>query len=1020
MRLGILPVAALLFLLPSLSWGQCLSASSCSTGVCLFSSPDSWTNGPGCSTPPDTAGERWTVRTGHAMLVDAPSQTTGTGTVNGTLFFDGGGLGDQSGFRNLIITAGAGDDLACGPSGSILLRASDRLRFDTRAGPATITYSQGCLLDFRGAVASTTVADVQVSRDDNALCGNATPVGREWTITPDSGLEFAKVGRRVIFTSGPLKNRHFEIADVGASSLTLCSHLADSRSLGERLTPRVSGASPPGPGTPGHHATPAITAGNDACTAAGIPHACCLAFRLGTCVEGPDPSPGDTFDIVDDGWVDQAAGTNGWGFFDRGDGTSLCGNSACNGSDPFPIIQYMNFSGFGGGGDNTGVCAASFSVRSENQFVPDFVGNNLHGFKSDYGIIFRGIKNNVIAWNAIHDSDQPPGLSDNYCQLGVHQHKRMEHGLLDTPAAGVTIRNNVAWGTKQCALQINDAENDAESPPLYQAHDIRLEENLVFNGCAVGPGKACEAIHLHSCRDCEVRRNVCYDMHNADRTTGTCVKVGGTASDDGTDVSYNWLVGGSGMGVRCDDDVTDPKNFANCLHVGITGNYISNFRLSGGHGGRWFGNVVKNFALDNPSGSSGISNPIRAYGTFIGLDDAVAASPLCTASPDRCGRVGIAWFRGSANNGRFEVAASDLIFGKLSENPGGLTRAAMDNNRFGTEAVADFSGTIAHVTHDNRATGSFGTARTFDFANDDPRTPVLWSISDILAAWKRDDRLIDCTTAPNVYEKIGNAFSLRTLNPVQGGGAVIGACSAVGNVTRPSTVAWLDRADLDYGLQPGTPEYSSGVGGTAMGARAFRFEPGHIASAWADSLPFERLPASFSTATLNTDADDDGVMDFIDDCPSIFNPSQFDQDGDGFGNVCDCAPGDATAWNLPDEVGLFVVDDPVDLSLAHLQWTPSSGGVPASTTYDVVRSSVDSDYVSAALCLASGLSATTFTDSFLPDPGVSWFYLVRSRNACGVSAWHLDSHGHPPAVRDCSDPSPGEPAGGGGRTTRKP
>ncbi|HET8946121.1 MAG TPA: right-handed parallel beta-helix repeat-containing protein [Candidatus Polarisedimenticolia bacterium] len=1012
LRIGRRIAAALLFLLPSLAAAQCQSSPDCAGRTCLFSSADSWKNGPGCATPPDSPGENWVINAGATMLMDTDTITTGRGSIFGTLTFDhDSAQRDPQGYRNLVLTAADGDELGCWATGSILLRASDRVRFDTRAGTATLAYAQGCLLDFRGSMFPTSVAAVDAADDDDSPCGNATPVGREWTITPADGLDTAKVGRRVIFTSGPLMNRHFEIAAVSPRTLTLCSHLADNLSLGERLTPRVSGGSAPGPGTAGHHATPAITAGNDACTGPGAPHACCLGLLAGTCTDGPDPRVGDTFEIVDDGTIDQAAGKNGWRFVDRGDSGSLCDGSGCSGSDPFPIVQYMNLSGFGGEGNNTGVSAASFSVRSADQFVPDFIGNNLHGFRSDYGIILRGIKNNLIAWNAFHDSEQPPGLSDNFCQLGVHQHKRIENGVVDTPAANVTIRNNVAWGTKECAIQVNDAQNfDFENWAQYQAHDIHVDDNLVFGGCVVTSNRSCAAIELNSCRNCEVRRNVCYDMSNVDHTSGSCIWVSGTASNDGSDVSYNWLVNGSDTGIRCEDDRSGVPNYANCLHLGVTGNYISHFGTTGGRGGRWFGNVVKNFGLDNPSGGSGLDNPIRAYGTYVGIDDDVAAAPVCTSSADRCGRTGIAWYRGIGNNGRFPIVASDLILGKQSENPGGQIRTAMDNSHYNFQAVADFNGTISHVTHDNRASGVFGFARTFDFANVGPSVPVTWTISDFLAAYKREERLVDCTTAANVADRVGNAMSLLTGNPVEGGGAVVGACSAIGTVTRPVSLSWANRLALDYSLTPGTPEYTAGANGTAMGARAFLFRPELIASDWAGALPFRPWPAPFSTGTSNADSDVDGVMDFLDTCPAVFNPSQYDLDGDGSGNDCDCAGADPSAWTLPGEAtGLVLGDDPVaGGTTTRLDWTaPATGGLAASMTYDVIRSTKASDLVTSATCLVSGVAATTATETGVPGPGVVWFYVVRARDACGAGASHVGSNGVARPARVC------QPVGGG-------
>jgi hypothetical protein len=1003
-RPGLL-LAAILALLPRGALAQCQSAPACAVAPCPFSSATSWLGGAGCPAPPDHAGEDWVIRPGHTVIVDAADQVTGLGTVEGNLSFDPAPANrDAHGYRNLTIVAAPGDDLICSSAGSMRLRAGDRLRFDTRQGVAGLAHYNGCGLDFQGAAIPTTLV-AAAAADDGPACGHTTPVGRAWTITPAAGLEQAKVGRRIIFQSGALRTRQFEIAAVTPTAIVLCSHLADALSLGERLTPRAPAGTPPGPGTAAHHSTPAVTAGNDACTGPGAPHPCCRDVGAGTCVDGPDPAPGDAILIVDDGTIDQAAGNGGWRLVDRGDGTTGCNGLPCSGSDPFPLIQYMNLSGFGGGGNSQGVTAAALSVRSAEQFVPDFVGNNLHGFRSDYGIVFRGIKHTRIEWNAVHDSDQPPGTGDNFCQLNVHQHKRIEEGLLDTPAADVLVRNNVAWGTKQCAIQVNDAENGAESPPLFQASGIEVSDNLVFGGCAVGPGIACEAIHIHSCRDCRVRRNVCYDMHNADQTAGTCIKVGGTADDDGTDVSFNWLVNGSGYGIRCDDDPSAPANVTNCLRVGITGNYVSHFGVAGGRGGRWFGNVVKNFGLLVPSGGAGVLNPIRAHGLYVGLDDAVAATPVCTASPNRCGRTGLAWYRGLGNNARADVVASELVLGKLSENPGATERAGMDNDGFGTELPADFNGTISHVTHDHHATWSGGRARTFDFASGAPAVPVLWQVRDLLAGYKGDDAMALCSTAANLTESLGAAFSLLTGTISEGGGTYSAGCSSTGTLTRTPAIAWKDRLHRDYGLAPGSPESTAAADGSAIGARAFLFRPERIGQDWGGALPFDDdLPASFSNGTPNTDADDDAVMDFIDDCPAASNPSQVDRDDDRFGDACDCAPADAAVWGLPGDANgpTLTHTPPGPGGVTTLAWTaPATGGLPAAMTYDVVRSPAAADFVAAGACLESDGGDLQATDPSAPAPGGIFFYVVRAQDACGAGVSHRDGAGTPRPARDC-------------------
>jgi hypothetical protein len=47
------------------------------------------------------------------------------------------------------------------------------------------------------------------------------------------------------------------------------------------------------------------------------------------------------------------------------------------------------------------------------------------------------------------------------------------------------------------------------------------------------------------------------------------------------------------------------------------------------------------------------------------------------------------------------------------------------------------------------------------------------------------------------------------------------------------------------------------------------------------------MPVNFSNGNAtNVDSDGDGVMDIHDNCKFVFNPSQYDANGDGVGEAC--------------------------------------------------------------------------------------------------------------------------------------
>ena len=154
------------------------------------------------------------------------------------------------------------------------------------------------------------------------------------------------------------------------------------------------------------------------------------------------------------------------------------------------------------------------------------------------------------------------------------------------------------------------------------------------------------------------------------------------------------------------------------------------------------------------------------------------------------------------------------------------------------------------------------------------------------------------------------------------------------------------------------------------------------------------------------DGDVDGVPDLQDNCATPANPDQADIDSDALGDACDPdSDGDARLNETDcDPLDLFVQDPPGDVTelsvagreFAVLEWArdPLVGD---RVTYDVITgstTSLASGYASAH-CLASGSGLTQRTDSRIPDPGSTFYYLVRQRNQCGAGPAGSSSAGLP-------------------------
>jgi subtilisin family serine protease len=109
-------------------------------------------------------------------------------------------------------------------------------------------------------------------------------------------------------------------------------------------------------------------------------------------------------------------------------------------------------------------------------------------------------------------------------------------------------------------------------------------------------------------------------------------------------------------------------------------------------------------------------------------------------------------------------------------------------------------------------------------------------------------------------------------------------------------------------------------------------------------------------------------------------------DADPAPDACDCAPADASAFAAP-----AAIEDLIVAGAGTLQWTNQGAETGSGTRYDVLRGDIASLRASGgifgAACFANGITVASANDPEVPGPGVAFYYLVRSRNACGGAGW---------------------------------
>jgi hypothetical protein len=877
----------------------CVSTSCGTSAPCDAATAGSWaTGGSGggacgvnCGGTAPDSNDTVTIDTGTSVLIQSSGVSWGPVTILGNLIFK---EADSIQTTTLTYAGSSGGNLinGSGASGSLIIRRGNHINVNTTANYSNITWVEGFNFDGRGSVVQTKVAGLQTGAptvDGAALpngCVTATGA-QKYVITPETGIKNARIGGRIVVQSGKARNRHFEITNVDAmaGTLTICTELPDGSSAGQRLTPHTTGFGTfpaAGPPAGSRHWTPQNT-GNSACTGAGAPHFWCTGPGTGTGVQATI-AVGDKIAIVDDWWLRQTVGTNGFAVTPGGGHTTMM------------QLFAGNFEGLGLRG-GAGSSIIVFNDVTLTPTVAEWSYNNFHDPQGGGGgIIAASFSGAKITWNACHDT--PNASVGSGC---IHPTSNDDSGVV-WYGNNIDVSDNVIYRTASYGI-------DYKISPLAvtPATGNKFNRNLVYEGCERA-ASACVGINVENCSDCEIANNVVFDMTANDYATGDGIAANSIFSShvsdhfmDKTSVRDNWIVNCEISGINA---ISGAVTFAS-RGVTMTRNYVSNVGHDGVNGGRLYGNVIRNFSMKSP-GFIGADNSYPLYGNeFIGEDTLVATGAQCTGGACSAGFLRFDTGAGTASGTR--VVASDNVF--RGQDYSGTAIAVFVNGA----TDADFS--FAHTTIDGTtvpATGMLG----FRYDTWAPTVDHTATNTDFLVTHTANQASGLCSSDVNALETFGTyATNSATVTAEKAAAVTATNCTNAGTRLVGSGGLGLNRKDAyDFSLTPGSSFITAGVSpaGSSLGSRAFRFDRDRLNALWGFVLPFENtagaagvspFPVNFSnvtgsaTVTDNRDTDGDGVIDLHDDCPGTYDPAQWDRDGDGVGDACDA---DADGDGLPD------------------------------------------------------------------------------------------------------------------------
>lgn len=911
-------LALLMVMVPTRALANaCQSKGTCTTAApCPWSDTNTWSS---CgATTPQAADSVLIYPIGTSVIYDMDDQSITSLNLTGELIFDHK-TSDRGadGLRTLTV---AGDITGYGPSqggsGGLIMRKNDRLLFDTTAAKRVLQVYDGVNIDLQGDVYQTTLKA--------ATTGNATAtcssVGKEFTLTVNDGASRATVGGRVIFQSGQMLDRQLEIVAVSGNTITVCSDFSDGSSVSarsQRLTPHASLSRT----YPTNRHTVPDPGANTECSGSGAPYPWCTGVGTGTGY-AITPAAGDKIAIITDWIIGQTGGTQGWRFAPLASFTT-----------PWPKIRAGNVYGFANVGGTVG-WASTAASQANPQTGMSYM--NIHDYSSaSGGVQYLGSTGTTWEWNACHDGTASAG--NGPCMSVI------QSGSLAT--SNTAMSHNIGYRNQARSFQIGTGSL------TVQGTGNSIDYNLVYDGCLTSTSGQCGAVGIAASRSSHAAGNVVYYLESGAFPDAASGKTGVyTATDyaiilsalspadlNDTYALRNWVVNHMGIAIGSDAPAQESKN------ASAVANYISHISSFGVALLSAYGNLIRDYGLLGNGDPPAIQYPPRAaQGNYLlGVEPTIANSADCTTRG--CARFGINVGTDASHDSTDTDNITDNVTAALYSNYKVLTAGG---NYVGG-CYGTFSGSQAgvfninfdHLTCDGRSyaynivadenvncTGPgapiaccsgagagtcgpqnpdfnlYGIYLTSDCNGGVCSPSVTHNIRDFFGINLNGKYIIQCQnptsgqtrTLGTVYRLVSGDSANTTASVHDASGSECSSQTA--GLQTTSNSMYRSAPSGDYGFIPNATLASAGAypSGSAIGSRAFAFSRSAIMGPWGGALAFDgEQPVDFSNGTCtgltycNQDTDGDGVIDLFDNCVGVWNPSQYDSDGDGKGDECD-------------------------------------------------------------------------------------------------------------------------------------